>query len=162
MSKEAATKGPVINMNNTCKCCSGGPKQSVSGNRTWNWLCMYEMKNSRTSYIWHDKIWSMGTCNINSRPSCVGVYIWWEWMVLSSWKTSVCQKGTFLSALHCIYTLKKYLIKFHVYNTTVDAPIGTENEVYRVQQEVTKQQIQWTCVVNYLHFQCNTQLVECI
>jgi hypothetical protein len=57
-------------------------------------LYILNEKNSSASYIWCDKIWNMRTCNINPRPAYVDVYIWWEWMFLSSWKTSVCQKGT--------------------------------------------------------------------
>jgi hypothetical protein len=86
-----------------------------------------------------------------------------EWFSLHD-KLQFVRKGhpTFLSALHSNYTLKKYLINFHVYDTTVATPTGTEREVYGVQQKVMKQHIQWTCVANYLHFQYNTQLVECI
>ena len=98
---------------------------------------MHEMTNSSTSHIWHDKILSMGTCNINSRPACVGVYIWWESIVFSSWKTSLVRKKhpKFLSALHGIYTSTKYLRQFDVHDNTVADPTGTENEVYMVQQK---------------------------
>lgn len=38
---------------------------------------------------------------------------------------------------HCTASTpqKKYLIKFDVYDNTVTAPTGTENEVYRIQQK---------------------------
>jgi hypothetical protein len=47
----------------------------------------------------------------------------------------------FLSALVGIDTVKKYLMKFDVGDNMVAALSSIENEVYRVQQKVKKQQL---------------------
>jgi len=44
-----------------------------------------------------------------------------------------------LSALEGINTIRKYFIKFEVDDNMMDTQIGSENEVYGVQQKVKKQ-----------------------
>jgi hypothetical protein len=49
--------------------------------------------------------------------------------------------ATFLSALEGIDTVRKYLMQFDVDDNTTAALSSIENEVYRVQQKVKKQQL---------------------
>jgi hypothetical protein len=49
--------------------------------------------------------------------------------------------ATFLSALEAADSVRKYLMKFDVDDNTMAALSSIENEVYRVQQKVKKQQL---------------------